>query len=252
MRRSILTTESVTKSFDGLKAVNSVSIKVEEDSITLLIGPNGSGKTTFINVVSGYYKPDSGKIYFKGEDITGLPMYKVYKKGLVRSFQIPLPFTRLSVLENLLVAKYNPGEGFIRHLFKGSWRKVEKEQIEEAYEILKLLGLEEFSDEQAASLSAGHLKLIEIGRALASGAEMILLDEPIAGVNPVFAHTIFSHILNIRKERHVTFLIVEHRIDIALRYADYVYVMNEGKLICEGAPNQVVEDEEVRRVYIGE
>jgi len=252
MKRSMLTTESLTKSFGGLKAVNSVAIEVKEGCITLLIGPNGSGKTTFINTVSGYYKPDSGKVYFRGEDITGLPMNETYKKGLVRTFQIPSPFTNLSVIENLLVAaRHNPGEHFTRHLFRRSWQKVEEEHVEKAFEILKLLNLEEFCDEQPASLSAGHLKLIEIGRALAADAKMIMLDEPIAGINPVFAHNIFSHIVNIGKERGITFLIVEHRLDIALGYADYVYVMNEGKVICEGTSEHVLEDEEVRRVYIG-
>lgn len=249
----MLSTEAVVKSFGGLKAVNSVSIKVEEGSITLLIGPNGSGKTTLVNVIAGYYKPDSGKVYFKGEDITGLPMNETYKKGIVRTFQIPSPFIKLSVLENLLVAaRANPGERFSKHLFRKSWEKAEKEYIEKAFEIMKMLDLDDVCDLQPSSLSAGHLKLIEIGRALAADAKFVMLDEPIAGLNPVFAHNIFSHILKIRKERGITFLIVEHRLDIALGYADYVYVMNEGNLICKGTPDFVVKDDYVRRVYIGD
>ncbi|MEM3627404.1 MAG: ABC transporter ATP-binding protein [Candidatus Bathyarchaeia archaeon] len=249
----MLITESLTKSFGGLKAVNSVDFEAKEKCITLLIGPNGSGKTTLVNTVTGYYKPDSGKVYFKGEDITGLPMHETYRKGLVRTFQIPSPFSQISVLENLLVAaRFNPGEHLTKHLFRNSWKKYEDEYIEKAFKILQLLKLDEFCDEQPASLSAGHLKLIEIGRALAAEAKMVILDEPIAGINPVFAHDIFSHIVDIKKELGITFLIVEHRLDIALKYADYVYVMNEGKVICKGTPDYVVNDEGVRKVYIGD
>lgn len=249
----MLITKSLTKSFGGLKAVNSVDLEAKEGYITLLIGPNGSGKTTLINTITGYYKPDFGKVYFRGEDITGLPMHETYKRGLVRTFQIPSPFSQLSVLENLLVAaRFNPGENLTAHLFRKRWKKFEDEYIDKAFKILKLLKLDEFCDEQASSLSAGHLKLIEIGRALAAEAKMVVLDEPIAGINPVFAHEIFSHLEKIKKELGITFLIIEHRLDIALKYADYVYVMNEGKIICEGKPEYVVKDEKVKKVYIGD
>ncbi len=248
----ILHTDKLTKRFGGLIAVNEVTLNVKRGSITLLIGPNGCGKTTFVNTITGYYKPDGGRVFFDGGDITGLPLNKTYEKGLVRTFQIPFPFLKLSVLENLLVAaRNNPGEKFTRHLIKSSWIKVEEQLTEKAFNIMKMLGIEEDWDKEPESLDAGALKLIEIGRALISDAKMIALDEPIAGVNPKLAHNIFSHIVNLRKELDITFLIIEHRLDIALRYVDFVYAMYRGKIISQGTPEEIARDKEVREVYVG-
>ncbi|MGB9631164.1 MAG: ABC transporter ATP-binding protein [Candidatus Methanodesulfokora sp.] len=249
---SILYTDKLTKRFGGLIAVNEVSITARKGLITLLIGPNGCGKTTFVNTVTGYYKPDGGRAVFEGDDITGLPLHKTYEKGLVRTFQIPSPFLRLSVLENLLIAsRGHPGEMFTKHIFKSSWKKFEDEKIDRAFDIMKTLGLERYWDKEAASLDAGALKLIEIGRALMSDAKMLVLDEPIAGVNPKLAHNIFSHIVKLRDEMKLSFLIIEHRLDIALKYVDFVYAMHQGRIISEGAPEEVSRDENVRKVYIG-
>jgi len=248
----ILKTDKLVKRFGGLIAVNEVSIGVEESSITLLIGPNGCGKTTFVNTVSGYYKPDGGKVYFMGEDVTGSPLHKMYEKGFVRTFQIPSPFLQLSVLENLLLAaRNNPGESFTKHLLKSSWKNYEMEAVDRAVQIMKILGLESYWDKEPASLDAGALKLIEIGRALMSGAKMVVLDEPIAGVNPKLAHNIFSHIVKLRDEMKLTFLIIEHRLDIALKYVDFVYAMHQGRIIASGTPDEIARNEQVRMVYIG-
>ncbi len=248
----ILRTDKLVKRFGGLIAVNEVSLGVKEKSITLLIGPNGCGKTTFVNTVSGYYKPDGGRVFFRGEEITGLPLHKTYEKGLVRTFQIPSPFLKLSVLENLLVAVRNhPGELFTKHLIVSSWKKYENEAIEKAFRIMEVLGLEEYWDKEPASLDAGALKLIEIGRALMSDAKMVILDEPIAGVNPKLAHHIFSYIVKLRETMGLTFLIIEHRLDIALKYVDFVYAMHRGRIIASGTPEEIARNEQVRMVYVG-
>jgi branched-chain amino acid transport system ATP-binding protein len=248
-----LKTIGVTKRFGGLVAVNHVNINVMRKSITLLIGPNGCGKTTLVNTITGIYEPDEGEVYFEGKNITGLPPDRIYREGLVRTFQIPSPFTKLSVLDNLLVAaRDHPGEKFRSHLFRRSWIKTEEELINKAFEYLKILGLDKYWDREASELDAGGLKLLEIGRALMSDARMIILDEPIAGVNPRLAHNIFSHIVELRNKLGITFMIIEHRLDIALRYSDYVYAMNRGEIISSGTPDEIIRDEKVRSVYLGE
>lgn len=248
----ILQTDKLVKRFGGLIAVNEVSIGIGEGSITLLIGPNGCGKTTFVNTISGYYRPDGGKVFFQGEEITGLPLHKTYEKGLVRTFQIPSPFLQLSVLENLLIAARNhPGESFSKHIVKSSWARHEMDLVDKAFQIMNILGLDKYWDKEPASLDAGALKLIEIGRALMSDAKMVILDEPIAGVNPKLAHNIFSHIVKLRDEMNLTFLIIEHRLDIALKYVDFVYAMHQGRIIASGSPDEIARNEQVRMVYVG-
>jgi len=249
---TLLEIQSVSKSFGGVKALDRVSVKVAEKQVALMIGPNGSGKTTLINVVSGFYPPDEGKIFFDGKEITNLPPHQIYKLGLVRTFQIPSLFTRLTVLENLLVAsKINRGESFLKAPFTGSWIKDEEENVEKALKILQLLKLDHLWDVRASKLSGGQMKLLEIGRSLMSDAKMLLLDEPISGVNPTLAHEIFTHILNLRERLGLTFLIVEHRLDLALPYADYIYVLAYGKLITEGEKEKVLQDAQVINAYLG-
>jgi branched-chain amino acid transport system ATP-binding protein len=180
-------------------------------------------------------------------------MNKIYERGLVRTFQIPAPFGKLSVLENLLVAaRDNPGDGFTGYLNWIAWSKFEKRNAASACDILRELGLVELQDRAAETLSAGHLKLLEIARAIMSGAKMLILDEPIAGINPKLAHEVFVHIVDINKKFGITFLIIEHRLDIALGYVQHVYVMNDGRLIYDGLSEGIVRDAEVKRVYLGE
>ncbi len=253
MAEEVLRTEGVTKIFGAFKAVDTVSIKLAAGSITLLAGPNGSGKTTLANLISGYYRPEAGHVYFNGKDITGLTMNKVYELGLVRTFQIPAPFGKLSVLENLLVAaRDNPGDSFLGYLNWRAWSKCEEKNAATADDILQELGLAELQDRAAGTLSAGHLKLLEIARAIMAGAKMLILDEPIAGINPKLAHEVFVHIVDISEKFGFTFLVIEHRLDIALGYVQHVYVMNDGKLIYSGTPDGVAKDVEVKRVYLGE
>ena len=248
----ILSVQEVSKSFGNLRALDGISIDVAERDVSILIGPNGSGKTTLINVVSGLYSPDSGRIRFEDRDVTGLPPYKLYDLGMARTFQIPALFWKLTVLENLLIAeKGNQGENFLRSLLSRFWNDKEREATEKASRILDLLGLSRLWNHPAYLLSGGQMKLVEIGRALMSEARLLLLDEPVSGVNPTLAHEIFSRILKLRDEFGLTFFIVEHRLDIALRYVDDIFAMALGKLIASGSPNEVMNNKKVVEAYLG-
>ncbi len=248
----LLEVSELRKSFGSLHALDGVTLDVEEKKVNILIGPNGSGKTTLINAVSGFYRPDSGRVLLAGEDITGQAAYKLYRKGIARTFQIPNLFGKLTVLENVLVAeKGNPGESFSKSLFRGTWAKRETEATERAFGILELLGLLPQWENRSSNLSGGQMKLLEMGRALMSGARLLLLDEPISGVNPTLAHEIFAKILKLRDELGVTFLIIEHRLDIALGYVDTVTAMAFGKVVAAGKPESVMADPKVIEAYLG-
>ncbi len=248
----LLLVSGIRKSFGNLRALDGVDLEVDLKKVSILIGPNGSGKTTLINVISGFHKPDSGKVSFEGQDITGLPPYKLYGMGLARTFQIPNLFWKLTVLENVLVAeKDHPGESFLRHIYRPAWVRKETEATERAAKILNLLGLSKVWDKPAVKLSGGQMKLLEMGRVLMSGSKLILLDEPISGVNPTLAHEIFTRILKLRDELGVTFLIVEHRLDIALSYVDTVTAMAFGKVVAAGKPELVMSDAKVIEAYLG-
>jgi len=244
----ILKTISLSKFFNGLKALNKVNIDVEGQTLTLIIGPNGSGKTTFINTVCGFYKPDDGRVYFLDKDITGLPPNKVYEMGIVRTFQIPQPLKRLTVLENLLIAEKNV-EGLLS-LKHSSWIKKEEEVVEKAFKILEFLKIDHLWDVESYKLSGGQLKLVEVGRALMTNPKMIITDEPIAGIAPALAHEILERFLDL-KRMGITFLIVEHRLDIVMGYVDFVYVMANGEVISKGKPEEVMNDPKVVEVYLG-
>jgi branched-chain amino acid transport system ATP-binding protein len=248
----VLDIKNITMNFGSLRALDDLSFGVDEKTITILVGPNGSGKTTLINVISGLYKPSSGRVFYKGRDITEARPYNIYKMGLVRSFQIPALFWKLNILENVMVAKKaNPGEKFSRSLFKPSWAKAEEETAEQAFGVLDAVGLIEMWDKPASTLSGGQMKLLEIARVLMSGAETVLLDEPISGVNPTLAHEIFGRILSLRDRLGLTFLFVEHRLDIALTYVDTVVAMALGKLIAKGKAETVMSDPRVIDAYLG-
>jgi branched-chain amino acid transport system ATP-binding protein len=244
--------QDVRKSFGNLHALDGISLQVDERKVSILIGPNGSGKSTLINVVSGLYSPDSGKIIFDNKDVTGFAPHKLYKMGIARTFQIPALFWNLTVLENLLIAeKNNPGESFLKSLLNSFWKDSEKKAMEKASRILELLGLSGLWNQPSFKLSGGQMKLVEIGRALMSDAKLLLLDEPVSGVNPTLAHEIFSRILKLRDELGLTFFIVEHRLDIALKYVDEIYAMALGKLIAAGLPDEVMNNKKVIEAYLG-
>jgi len=253
MPDSILRTRELVKNFSGIRAVDRVSINVREKTLTILIGPNGSGKTTLINLITGVYKPDHGKIYFNSTEITGYPPHKIFQLGVARTFQIPQPFRKLTVLENLLVTQPgNPGEGFIKSMRRRNWKRFEQESVEKAFRILRLLNLDYLWDQEAEKLSGGQMKLLEVGKTLMAGAKLLIMDEPIAGVNPTLAHEIFKTFMRLRDEMGVTLFLVEHRLDIALQYTDHVYVMDTGAIIAEGHPTEVIYDHRVIEAYLGE
>lgn len=248
----ILQVQGIEKSFGKLQALNGVSFDLEAKKITILIGPNGSGKSTLVNVICGFYKPDRGEVLYKSQRITGWAPHRVYRTGIARTFQIPALFSKLNVLENVLVAeKKNPGEGFLKAPVRALWETPEESSTERAAKILELLGLSQLWEKQASTLSGGQMKLLEIGRALMSGADVLLLDEPISGVNPTLAHEIFSTIERLSLELGVTFLIIEHRLDIALEYVDHVIAMAYGKIIASGAPQEVISNPHVIESYLG-
>jgi branched-chain amino acid transport system ATP-binding protein len=248
----ILQVKQLSKSFGRLQAVDGVSFNLESKKITILIGPNGSGKTTLVNLISGFYKPDSGEVFYKSKRITGWAPHKVYRTGIARTFQIPALFSKLSVLENVLVAeKQNPGEAFLKAPLERLWKAPEEASTARAAKILEVLGLSAVWEKRANSLSGGQMKLLEMGRALMSGADLLLLDEPISGVNPTLAHEIFNTIVRLSEELGVTFLIIEHRLDIALGYVDNVIAMAYGRLITSGSPDSVISDPRVIEAYIG-
>ena len=248
----ILSVRDIRKSFGNLRALDGISLNVAEQKISILIGPNGSGKSTLVNVVSGLYSPDSGTVIFNGENVTGFSPHRLYKKGMARTFQIPALFWNLTVLENLLVAeKNNPGESFLKSLLSGFWNDSEKHAMEKASTILDLLGLSHLWNQPTFTLSGGQMKLVEIGRALMSDAKLLLLDEPVSGVNPTLAHEIFARILKLRDALGLTFFMVEHRLDIALEYVDEIFAMALGKLIATGLPDEVMNNKKVIEAYLG-
>jgi branched-chain amino acid transport system ATP-binding protein len=249
---NVLTVKGVRKTFGGLVALNDINIDVKKGLMTMLIGPNGSGKTTLVNCVTGFYKPDRGKVWFEDKEITGWPPHKVYDQGLVRTFQIPQPFQNLTVLENMLTAyRGNPGESFLKALYRKTWVDEEEKATEMAFEFLELLNLDQMWNRPSAQLSGGQMKLIEAGRAIMSGAKMILMDEPASGIYPKLADEVFSQLTEMKNKLAVTFLIIEHRLELVIPYVDYVYAMATGKIISEGKPKKVLSDPAVIESYLG-
>lgn len=252
-REPMLWTENVVKRFGGIVALAGVSVKIPRETVVLLIGPNGSGKTTLVNVITGFLRPEEGRVFYEGRDITGLQPHITARMGIVRTFQIPKPLLKLTVLENLLVSLPPGGHEnpYLAILGRRAWRRTEEEGLEKAFEVLEILGMEHRWDHKASELSGAELKLLEVGRALMSGAKLLIMDEPTAGVNPAKAHEVFSVVRKLAKEHGLTFLVIEHRIDIAAEYADYAYAMHLGRIISEGPPMKVLNDRAVIESYIG-
>ncbi|AOU99204.1 hypothetical protein BI364_15800 [Acidihalobacter yilgarnensis] len=231
------------KDFGGLQAIDNVSFTLQKNTITGLIGPNGAGKTTLFNTIAGVYKPTRGSITFNGEAIDGLSPHRIFHKGLVRTFQIPRPFPDMSVLENLMVVPPRQyGEQFWNNWFRrGRVRQQEQEIHEKARETLKFLNLERVTHEQAKNLSGGQQKLVEIGRALMADPQLILLDEPGAGVNPSLLAEIIERIRELH-DKGITFLLIEHNMDMVMNLCDPILVMANGKLLMEGDAQTVRTD----------
>jgi branched-chain amino acid transport system ATP-binding protein len=244
--------QNLFKEFDGIKAVDHLSLDVEDNSIVALVGPNGSGKTTIFNLVTGFLRPDNGRVFFDRKNITSLSPYKVARLGIGRTFQNIRLFPQISVLDNVMLGlRYDAGEGFWAALFQtGKMKRQEERNRQRAQEILKLIGLSEKRDALAENLSHGQRKLLELARILALDPKVLLLDEPFAGLFPETKKFMLDFLKNL-KTRGKTIVFIEHNINTVTGLAEKVIVLNEGKKIAEGMPEEIRENEEVRRVYLG-
>ena len=250
---SLLRVEGVEKRFGGLVAVDGATLAVEERSITALIGPNGAGKTTLFNVVSGFLGADRGTVRLAGERIDGRPPHAVSRRGLVRTFQTPRALTRLSVLDNLmLAAPSQPGERLWRLVASPRVvRRRESEVEARARELLRLVRLDGLADDHAGTLSGGQRKLLEFARALMTEPRVVLLDEPMAGINPTLALQLLEHVRRLREEQGLTFLLIDHDLEVVMAVSDSVVVMSEGRVIAAGPPDEVRADPLVVDAYLG-
>jgi branched-chain amino acid transport system ATP-binding protein len=250
---ALLEVEDVVRTFGGVRAVDGASFAVEEGSVTGLIGPNGAGKSTLFAAIAGSLRPDSGRIIFAGARIDRRPTHRVARAGLVRTYQAARVLTRMSVLDNLLLAsKGHPGERLSGVLLRPrAAHEHERRTLERALELLVLVRLEAHAGEYAGTLSGGQRKLLDLARVLMLEPSLVLLDEPMAGVSPTLRVELLEHILAVRRDRGVTFLIVEHDLDFVMRATDRVVVMNEGKVIVVGPPDEVRTNEQVVDAYLG-
>ena len=238
----ILRIDKLVKRYGGLTAVDGASFEVRRGSITGLIGPNGAGKTTTFDMIAGAQPPTSGSVIFEGRDITGVPTHELFHLGIVRSFQIPKEYGRLTVIENLmLVPPDQPGESVWATWFTpGRVLAREREVLERADEALEFLGLTHLREELAGNLSGGQKKLLELARTLMAEPRLVLLDEPGAGVNPTLMKKLVADIEAARRDRGVTFFVIEHDMDLVMRLCDPVIVLSEGATIAEGPPAEPV------------
>jgi branched-chain amino acid transport system ATP-binding protein len=250
---NILQVNNLSKYFGGLAAVSNCSLKIRKGSITGVIGPNGSGKTTLFNLIAGNLKPSEGNVLFQDEDITGIPSYELFSKGLLRTFQIAHEFTNLTVLENLMMVPGNQsGEKLTNALFNPKIVNQEEVKIKEkALEVIEFLNLKQLSKELAGNLSGGQKKLLELGRTMMVDAKLVLLDEVGAGVNRTLLKDIGSAILRLNKEKGYTFCMIEHDMDFINRLCDPVIVMSEGSVLFKGTSDEVKNNEQVIESYLG-
>lgn len=249
----LLQARKLSKSFGGIKAVNNARIEVNQGSITGLIGPNGAGKTTLFNLLSNFIQPDSGQILFNSQPIHNLPPYKIAERGFIRTFQVARVLSRLSVLENMLLATPNQtGENFFRVWFEqAKLRTEERKNRARAMDILESVGLAAKAHDYAGALSGGQRKLLEMARTLMTNPKLILLDEPAAGVNPTLINHICEHIVR-WNQQGISFLVIEHNMDVVMSLCDRVWVLAEGTNLAEGTPAEIQNNESVLEAYLGQ
>ncbi len=249
----MLDVRDLRKSYDSLQAVAGVSMTVPAGAIVGLIGPNGSGKSTLLSLIAGTLPADGGRILFDGQEISRLTADQRFHRGIVRSFQEPSLFFRMTALDNaLLPAHPQRGERPATAPFWRRWRAEEKQHTAAAIELFDHLKLRHQFDKPAADLSGGQMKLLEIGRSMAAAPRLMLLDEPTAGVAPALAYDIFQEIAALRRRAGLTFLIIEHRLDILFDFVEHVYVMHMGQVIAAGTPAEIEANPAVREVYFGD
>ena len=248
---SILVADNVRRAFGGLVAVDVEHVEVPRNMITALIGPNGAGKTTFFNLLTGFDTPDTGSTQFNGVEMNGKPAHRVAQAGMIRTFQLTKALSRMTVLENMRLGAANQkGESFWRGIFSPLWRHQENEITAKADSLLDRFNLAHMRDELAGGLSGGQRKLLEMARALMAEPEMVMLDEPMAGVNPALKQSLLEHIKALRTEGR-TVLFVEHDMDMVREISDWVVVMAEGRIIAEGTPDDIGANQAVVNAYLG-
>jgi len=247
-KKAILETKNLTKKFGGLVAVNNVSFGLKKGICKGLIGPNGAGKTTFFNLICGLLKPTSGKVFFKGEEISGLPPHKISKRGISRSYQITNVFTRLSVLENVRIAVQSRGKD--NYNFYSNFENL-KEYKKRTLEILETVGLKRRAYYLADFLPHGDQRKLEIAMALATEPELLLLDEPTAGVSIEEVPDVIKIIQKIKQISEIAILLVEHKIDVIMDVCDSVMVMHQGSIIADDTPEEITNNKLVQTVYLG-
>ncbi|WP_447919922.1 high-affinity branched-chain amino acid ABC transporter ATP-binding protein LivG [Achromobacter aegrifaciens] len=254
MSEALLKVSGLTMRFGGLLAVDSVAFEVKTDEVFAIIGPNGAGKTTVFNCVGGFYAPTAGDITMDGQAITGLPSHKVARHGLVRTFQNVRLFKQLTVLENLLVAQHTQVESrLLPGLLKlKSYRQSEADALSRAAQWLDFMGLREFANREAGNLAYGHQRRLEIARCMITKPRLLMLDEPAAGLNPHEKRDLQSLIDQLRREFGVAVLLIEHDMSLIMGISDRILVMEHGKPITTGTPEQVRNDERVIKAYLGE
>jgi len=253
MSRNILRIKNLTKYFGGLAAVSNCSFDIKKGTITGIIGANGSGKTTLFNLISGNLNSSIGQVFFNDEDITNVPSYELFSKGILRTFQIAHEFTNLSVLENLMMVPANQsGENLMTTLLKPSLVRTEELKVKQkAQDVVDFLNLTHLSNELAGNLSGGQKKLLELGRTMMVDAKLVLLDEVGAGVNRTLLKDLGTAILKLNKEEGYTFCMIEHDMEFISRLCDPVIVMAEGSVLFEGTIEEVKKDEKVIESYLG-
>lgn len=249
----MLKVDNVAKHFGGIKAVHNCSLEVESGTITGLIGPNGAGKTTLFNLITGFFSPDRGRIIFNGERIDGLSPYKVFHRNLYRTFQISRELEMMTVLENLmLIPADQSGERIWNSWFRPSLVKKEEREIQQqAMEVLEFIELDHLKDDYAKNLSGGQKKLLEMARTMMAEPEMVLLDEPGAGINPTLMEKLTRDIEKLREKMDTTFFLIEHDMDLVMDLCKPIIVMAAGQKLAEGTPEEIKQNPEVIDAYLG-
>ncbi len=248
----ILRLQGVTRDFDGFRAVNEASFDIRKGSITGLIGPNGAGKTTLFNVLTGMLTPTEGRVFMNGGDVTGMSPDRLFDRGMGRTFQIPRPFARMSVLENVMLApKAQLGEKWFGPFLNGSKvRQQESVLRDRAFDVLEFVTLDKLADHAAGQISGGQMKLLELARVLMGDPQLILLDEPAAGVNPVLTGILIEKIEELNRQGK-TFVIIEHDMDFVMQHCNPVIALAEGKVVFEGSPDEAQTNPVLLDAYLG-